>query len=136
MPSYIPNLLKRFNHHCEKPQHSPHEFIPVKFGSKTRQLAMQPDTSPPLDATDTTYVQSVVGSLLYHGRAIDASILPALNAIAAQQSSPTAKVKEKCKRLLDYVATYPNPILRFYSSDMILTAESDVAYLVLPKARS
>ena len=45
-------------------------------------------------------------------------------------------MKEKCERLLDYVATYPNSILRFYASDIILTGGSDAAYLVLPKARS
>ena len=136
MPSSVPNILKRFNHQFSKPQYSPHEFVPIQFGSKQRQLAMQPDTSPLLDEKETKFVQSVVGSLLYHGRALDASILPALNTISSQQNSPTAKVKEKCLRLLDYIATYPNPILRFYASDMILTAESDAAYLVLPKARS
>ena len=136
MPTSVPNILKRFNHQCIKPQYSPHEFIPIKFGTKTRQLAMQPDTSPLLDSKGAKFVQSVVGSLLYHGRALDASILPALNSISSQQNSPTEKVKEKCLRLLDYIATYPNPILRFYASDMILTAESDAAYLVLPKARS
>ena len=77
----------------------------------------------------------MVGSLLYHARALDSSLLPALNSISSQQNAPTVKVKEKCVRLLDYVATYPNPILRFYASDMILKAESDAAYLVLPKAR-
>ena len=67
---------------------------------------------------------------------MDASILPALNTISAQQNKPTQKVKDKCHRLLDYVATYPQPILRFYASYMLLTAESDAAYLVLPKVRS
>ena len=86
--------------------------------------------------TNTKLVQSIVGSLLYRARALDASLLPALNTISAQQNAPTQKVKQKCERLLDYIATYPNPILRFYASDMILTAESDAAYLVLPKARS
>ena len=136
MPTYIPNVRKRFAHLKTKDQFSPHEFIPIKFGSKERQLAMQPDTSPSLGPKDTSFVQSVVGSHLYYGRALDASVLPALNTIATQQNAPTQKVKEKCERLLDYVATYPNPILRFYASDMILTGESDAAYLVLPKARS
>ena len=135
MPSTVPGILKRFNHQPTK-QHSPHEFIPINYATKQRRLAMQPDTSPLLDATDKKFVQSVVGSLLYHACALDASILPALNSISSQQNAPTAKVKEKCLRLLDYVATYPNPILRFYASDMILKAESDVEYLVLPKARS
>ena len=136
MPTCIPNLLKRFpNHHYEE-QYSLHEFIPVKFGSKTRQLAMQPGTLAPLNRKDTIAVQSIVGSLLYHGQSLDASILPALNAISTQQNAPTKKVMEKCHRLLDYVATYPNPILCFYAIDMALTAESDSAYLALSKACS
>ena len=110
MPTYIPNLLKRLNHKKGKDQHSPHEFINVKYGSKERQLALQPDTSPSLSKKEAPFVPSVVGSLLYYGRALDASVLPALNTIATQQNDPTKKVKEKCDRLLDYVATYPNPI--------------------------
>ena len=37
---------------------------------------------------------------------------------------------------MDYVTTYPNVFLRYYTSDMILHVESDAAYLVAPKARS
>ena len=37
---------------------------------------------------------------------------------------------------MDYAATYPNSIIRYYASDMILHIESDAAYLVLPNARS
>ena len=129
-------FLKKLNHSTTKNQHSPHEFFPLCYGTKTRQLATQSDTSPLLNTKETTYVQSIIGSLLYHARALDASLLPALNSISAQQNKPTQKVKEKCKRLLDYVVTYPHPILRFYASDMILMVESDAAYLVLPKAHS
>ena len=38
--------------------------------------------------------------------------------------------------LKDYLSTYPNAVIRFYASDMVLHVESDAAYLVLPKARS
>ena len=78
----------------------------------------------------------MVGSLLYYARAVDNTLLPALNAIAQQQAHPTEESMRKCKRLLDYVATFPNVFIRFYKSDMILTIDSDAAYLVLPGARS
>ena len=35
---------------------------------------------------------------------------------------------------MDYVHTYPNAYIRFYSSDMILHVDIDAAYLVAPKA--
>jgi hypothetical protein len=37
---------------------------------------------------------------------------------------------------MDYAATYPMAIIRYFASDMILHVDSDVTYLVLPKARS
>ena len=38
--------------------------------------------------------------------------------------------------LMDYAATYPNPKLRFYASDMVLHVDSDAAYLVMPNSKS
>ena len=43
---------------------------------------------------------------------------------------------KKAKRLLNYVATYPDAYLQFYASDMVLHVDSDASYLVLPQARS
>ena len=37
---------------------------------------------------------------------------------------------------MDYLHTYPNATIRYYTSDMILVLETDAAYLVLPKERS
>ena len=37
---------------------------------------------------------------------------------------------------MDYMATYPNAVIRYNASDMCLHVDSDAAYLVLPKARS
>ena len=97
---------------------------------------MQPDTSPLLDKAGIKYVEQVTGSLLYYGRALDGTTLPALNTIASEQATPTKKTEQKCKRLLDYVATYPNAFIRYYASNMILHVDSDAAYNVMPKARS
>jgi hypothetical protein len=38
--------------------------------------------------------------------------------------------------LMDYPHTYPNGVIRYYTSDMILKTTSDAAYLVQSKARS
>ena len=37
---------------------------------------------------------------------------------------------------MDYVNTYPDAYIRYYASDMVLHIDSDIAYLVAPKARS
>ena len=101
-----------------------------------RQYAQTPDNAPKLSPAETTKVQSIVGSLLYYARAIDNTLLPALNTIAASQAAPTTATMKKCKRILDYVATYPQVYIQYHASDMVLNIDSDAAYLVLPEAKS
>ena len=136
MPDYIEKILERLCHPSPSaPQYSPHEHFPITFGGKgTRQYATTPDISPPLSSPK--YIQQVVGSLLYYARALDNTILPALNDISTQQSKPTENTLKKCKRLLDYVSTYKHTFLRYYASNMILSVDSDAAYLVAPGAKS
>jgi len=137
MPNYIKEVLHRFNHPSPtSPQYSPHEHTPIQYGNKKRQYALEPDTSPLLDEKGIKFVQQVTGSLLYYARAIDGTMLPALNTIGTQQAKPTKKTMQKCLRLLDYAATYPNGSLRYHASAMLLHVDSDAAYLVLPNARS
>ena len=37
---------------------------------------------------------------------------------------------------MDYLHTYPNACIDFYTCDMVLHVDSDAMYLVMPKARS
>jgi hypothetical protein len=136
MPDYVPNLLHKLCHPSPlKPQHAPHQWIHPSYGQKV-QYAQNEDTSPTLPAKDATFIQSAIGSLLYYARAVDPTILPALNEIATKQAAPTATTMQATKHLLDYMATHPLAILRYRASDMVLHIDSDSAYLVLPKARS
>ena len=49
------------------------------------------DHSPPLDAKDTTFVQQVCGTFLYYARAVDNTMLVAINELGTQQSEATFK---------------------------------------------
>ena len=138
MPGYVQKTLQRLQHTpSTSPQYSPHQHAHIQYATKnTRQYATAPDMSPLLNPVETKYIQSVTGSHLYYGRAIDYTILPALNEIASEQANPTQQTKQKAQRLMDYVHTYPNSYIRYKASDMILHIDSDAAYLVAPKARS
>ena len=138
MPDYIRNALKKLLYKQKVyPQYSLHEHNAVNWTNKgERQYAQQPDDTPLLDEKSTKYVQSAVGCFLYYARALDSTMLPALNQIASQQAQPTQRVLTKVQRLLDYANTYSQAYVRFYASDMQLMIDSDAAYLVLPKARS
>ena len=138
MPNYIKKALQKFQYTSKKyPQYSPHRHVPIQYGKKgTQQFATAPDESPLLTPIKTKHIQSTTGSFLYYGRAIDYTILPALNDIASAQAQPTRQTKEKTQQLMDYLHTYPDVYVRYYASDMVLYVDSDAAYLVAPKARS
>jgi hypothetical protein len=73
------------------------------------QYAKEPTKLPTLDKVGTQCVQGINGTLLYYTRAVDPTMLPALNEISSQQASPTSLTTTKCNQLLDYAATYPMP---------------------------
>ena len=58
-------------------------------------------------------VQQVIGSFLVYAKAIDMTILLALNTIAGAQAAPTQNTLKRVHQLLDYMATNPKAIIRF-----------------------
>ena len=135
MPKYIENILLKAQHNPLTPTYTPYKWTPPQYGQRIQHTKPE-DTSPLLDKKGKKYVQSILGSLLYYARAVDPTMLVALNELSAEQANPTQNTLPKITQLLNYAATYPNAILRFHASDMILHADSDAAYLVMPKARS
>ena len=77
-------------------------------------------TSPKVSAEEKKYIQQVVGSFLYYARAVDMTILHALNLIAAEQADPTVRTMRRVKQLLDYMHTHQDAVIRFHASDMVL----------------
>ena len=137
MPKYIPKALKRLNHKPYKiPQYSPHKHIPVIYGKKGMQQMAQNTQCKDLPKEMTKYVQSVTGTFLYYARALDFTMLTALNDIGTTQAKPTEYTLDETQQLMDYAATYPNVTVRYYASDMKLFVDSNAAYLVLPNAKS
>eukprot|EP00804_Cyclotella_cryptica_P026150 CCRYP_013039-RC/>CCRYP_013039-RC protein AED:0.28 eAED:0.28 QI:0/0/0/1/0/0.66/3/0/379 len=96
----------------------------------------RPDNSPPLPTEGIKRVQGIVGALLYYARAVDNKLLHALSDIGTEQASATSRTNDKVNQLLDYCATYPNDGTTYRSSDMVLSAHSDAAYLNASKSRS
>ena len=136
MPNFVKSTLHKLNYKTKnKRQLAPHKWAVPIYG-KNRQYATEQDTSKLLNPSGIKYVQRTVGSFLYYARAVDNTILPALNEIALYQAKPTSNTIEKIQMLLDYLHTFPNAKIRFHASDMQLHIDSDAAYLVAPKAKS
>ena len=101
-----------------------------------RQYAKTEPDLPILSDKLTTLIQQKVGAILYYSRAIETPALPTLIDIALTQSKPTIKTQEKVDKLMDYIAAYPDSVIRYYASDMILHVNSDADYLVAPGAKA
>ena len=52
------------------------------------------------------------------------------------RSDPTEQDEKNIDKILDYMSIYPNALVRFHASDMILRADTDASYLTEPKACS
>ena len=136
MLDYIPEALARFQHKTpRKPQHQPYPHTKPTYGA-TKQYVEDSDESEPTSKEEKTYIQEVIGTLLYYARCVDASMLPALGSLATQQANPTQNTMMKVKQLLDYAATHPDAIVTYNASDMVLAAHSDASYLSESNARS
>ncbi len=110
------------------PQHQPYPDVKPTYDA-TRQYAEAHDTLDPLSKEEKTYVQVVIGTFLYYARCVDALMLPALGMLATQQASPTKNTMKKIKQFLDFVATHPDAVITYHTSDMVLAGHSDASYL-------
>ena len=108
MKNYIKNYLVNLNHPMpRKPQLTPQKSHEVKYGSKT-QIAPKGDSSKPLNDAGIRRVQTIVGALLWIGRAVNNKLLVDLSEIGTQQDSSTEDTNKAIHQLLDYCATYPD----------------------------
>lgn len=137
MPKYIPKLLQRHQHEKpKKPQHAPYPANPRKYG-KAAQDPLPPDESHLISKERWTQIQRIIGTVLFYARALDLTIRVSLSSLASKQTIIASEMTEaKCQQLLDYLATNPNTVIRYYALDMILNIHSDASYLSEPKARS
>ena len=118
-----------------RPQHSPHKWLAPKYRAK-EQYSPNASTAPNLDKRGITLMQSISGTFLYIARAVDPTMLVALNKIGAKEALPTTDTIKKKKMLMDYVATQPDTVIRFHAIDMCLHIDSNATYLVQRKEHS
>jgi hypothetical protein len=136
MLGYIRRALLRFAHPMpSRPQHAPHLYTAPKYGPGA-QYAPDQEATTPLDATDVKKLQQVLGVLLFYARMVDNTLLVDLNILSSQQSNATDATMTKLTTLLNYCATYPDAIIRYKASDMILHIVSDASYLSASESRS
>ena len=95
-------MIRTLKKQTDKIQNSPHPHNIPTYGAKVQYAEEQSDESPKVDKARIKYVQQVARMLLYYGRAVDATVLPALSLIASGQAAPTEQTMERVKQVLDY----------------------------------
>ncbi len=136
MLDYGPEALARFQHKPPRtPQHQPYPHIKPTYGATT-QYTKDVDTTPLLDKEGKKYTQEVIGTFLYYARCVNSTMLTALGSLATQQANPTTNTKKLVHQFLDYVATYPDAIITYQASNMVLAGHSNASYLSETNARS
>ena len=136
MKDYIRKLLLRHNHPTTTHhQLSPHCHVEINYGAKA-QYTIEPAYSPPLDNASINHIQEIFGSLLLFACTVYYKILVTLSKIGTHQAAVTKQTNEAISKLLDYVVTYSNDGIIYRSSDMILAAHADGAYLNINRACS
>jgi hypothetical protein len=141
MPNYIPSML---SHLCPSgcgSTSSPAVYIsPVSHTDLSLHLSPSSITtlSTPVSPAEKTWIQQVVGSLLFYARALDLSFLTAVYQLSSHQSIPTQHDLSSAHHLLNYASSHPNPHKTIHSSSMALWActDTDASFLSRPKSGS
>ena len=125
MPGYIEESLHKFQHPTHKRhQHAPHDWIYPAYGLRFQYTRTELEL-PTLDPVGTQWVQSIADNFLYYPRSVNPTMLPYLNKIYTQKQKPTVHTIKKCNCLLYYAENYPNTVIWYYASDMILHGDTN-----------
>jgi hypothetical protein len=135
IPGYVKKALQRFKRPNIKGADSPIIYIPPNY-SKHQQEAPMVGPSVPLTAAEIKELQEIVGVFLFYSRAVDPTMLTAINKIASRQAKPTSLIKQEVERFLQYANKWPNATMRVRASNMKLVCHSDGSYLSESEARS
>ncbi len=138
MPNYIPALL---SHLCPSgcgSASSPAVYTaPVSPTDSSLTTPSSTATlSTPVSTAEKTWIQQVVGSLLFYARALDLSLLTAVCQLSSHQSTPTQHNLTFAHRLLNNASSHLNPHKTIHPSSMALWACTDASFLSRPKSGS
>ena len=93
------------------------------------------DMSPALPKEQVQRTDRIVLKWLYYARGVDNKCLVPL-ITTATICYLTEQDEKNVHQFLDYMATYPNAVVRFHASDIVLSSNTDVSYLIEPQAHS
>jgi hypothetical protein len=135
MPGYVSNVLSKFQHDTPNhPQHTRSRYATPLYTVKTQYATK--DETPPLTPQQCLTIQKVTGSVLYHARVVNPTVLMPLNEIATEETKVSEKTQAATNQLFYYLSTHPDATIRYRASDMTLHIHNNAPYLSVSNARS
>ena len=135
MEGCIAQALLEFQHAVpENRHHAPSRRIMPKCGAKVQCTHV--DNSESLNKAQMKFAQKVVGEPLNHARAVDPTVLHAVNNIFPSASKGTEETLKATVHSLDFASTHPDAEVICRASDTMMQDDSDTACLVAPEAGS
>lgn len=136
MKGYVKQALTELEHELTSNRHqgAPSQIVRPEYGAKIQYV--KEDASTPINNKRIKRIQRIIGKFLYYARAIDNTILHALNDIATMVSKAITNTEKAVQHFMNYAACNPKAEVIFRASDMILQTDLDAAYLVAKNARS
>jgi hypothetical protein len=135
MEGYVPKALKEFQHQPpNKPVNGPTPYTAPIYGKTVQYAPIEEERT--FTDKQIRHVQEVCGKFLYPARAVDSTMMHALNELCISATKGTQATAKALTHFLNYCASNPEAKIIYRRSDMILTIDSDAAYLVAAKARS
>lgn len=103
-----------------------------------QQRSVLEDKSKTLDQAGVTRLQKIIGLFYYYARVVDPTMMVALGELASMQTLGTAteQVAKNMVWFLNYTSMYPNAMLLYRASNMVLHVDSNASYLLIVKAQS
>ena len=137
MPGHVKEVLHKFHHPTPiRPHHHPKKWNYLKYGSTSPQLEHQAPEFPKLAPPESNTVQQVVGTFLYYARAVDPTMLVALNSNSTEQSNRIEATAKSVTQMLNYESTHSESITRYHAIGMILHIHSEASFLSEPGENS
>ena len=96
------------------------------------------DMPPALNSKEVKHIQKIIGKFDYYARSVNHTMLVVLGELATKQTvgTATSKVADGVVHFLNYAVTYPNAVIKYHASGMVLHVDSDASYLSVSKAWS
>ena len=87
-----------------------------------------------LDCNNKRRLQKIAGKFIYYSRAVDPTMLMALNSLSVMQKKPTIVTVKQVTRFLNYSATHPDTVKEYRTSGIILHIYSDASCILEPES--